>query len=537
MITYAVIAKVVRPGGASVTDAAGPERNLAAVPREISPAQLDLADQAPIVQQPVGQLGELPPQGYADLLADVKHRIRSAQVRAVRAANTEMLRLYWSVGHDILLRQAEQGWGSGVITRLAADLRREFPEQTGWSRTNLHYMRQVAEVWPTEIEFVQQPVGQLPWGHIVVLLGRLDSRGDRDWYAARAVDEGWSRNVMNHFIATGLRDRIGAAPTNFHDTLDSPDSELAQQLVKDPYVFDHLAMVRRRLERDVEQALMDRLQDTLTEFGRGMAFVARQPRFEVADPGGRIDELVPDLLLFHIPQSRYVVIELKLADFEPAALGQLAAYVGVVDAQLRDPATHAPTIGILLCTGKNETLVRYTLANMSAPMGVADYAGLPADIQAALPSPAALQSALDDEQAERARQGAIATPVQPSAGDDPSATPADVVAAFQEYVAERADAGVMLAKAVTSISLAERVVHVTFDPAAVSMDADMFQSLNVFDNLAEVVGVPIAFKNDQGERLRPLVDAVATAMPDGTDLGTLATGEIYQIGTGESWHP
>ena len=230
-----------------------------------------MTDRTPIVQQPVEQLDDAPPQGYADLLAEIKQRIRWAQVRAVRAANTEMLHLYWSVGHEILVRQAEQGWGSGVITRLAADLRRAFPEQTGWSRTNLHYMRQVAEVWPTEAEFVQQPVGQLPWGHIVVLLGRLDNREDRDWYAARAVDEGWSRNVMNHFIASGLRHRVGAAPTNFHVALDSPDSELAQQLVKDPYVFDHLAMVRRKLERDVEQALMDRLQDTLTEFGRGMA--------------------------------------------------------------------------------------------------------------------------------------------------------------------------------------------------------------------------------------------------------------------------
>jgi len=384
---------------------------------------------------------------------------------------------------------------------------------------------------------VQQPVGQLPWGHVVVLLGRLDSREDRDWYAARAVDEGWSRNVMNHFIASGLRHRVGAAPTNFHVALDSPDSELAQQLVKDPYVFDHLAMVRRKLERDVEQALMDRLQDTLTEFGRGMAFVARQPRFEVADTGGRVDELVPDLLLSHIPQSRYVVIELKLADLEPAALGQLAAYVGVVDAQLRDPACHASTIGMLLCTGKNETLVRYTLANMSAPMGVSDYAGLPTDIQAALPSPASLQAALNDERTERVRQKAVAASDQPSPSQATAATQADVIVAFQDYAAERADAGVMLAKAVTGIGLVDRVVCVTFDPAVVSMDTAMLQSLNVFDNLAEFMGVPIAFNNDQGERLRPLVDAVATALPDGTNLGTLTTAEIYQIGTGQPWHP
>ncbi|MCL2490636.1 MAG: PDDEXK nuclease domain-containing protein, partial [Propionibacteriaceae bacterium] len=223
------------------------------------------------------------------------------------------------------------------------------------------------------------------------------TREERDWYAARALDEGWKRSVLEHFIKVRLKDQLGAAPTNFSTALDSPDSELAQQLLKDPYVFEHLAYVERVDERSVEQALMDRLQDTLTEFGRGMAFVGRQVRFAVTDRKGRTDELVLDLLLYHIPQSRYVVVELKVGDFTPGYVGQLAAYVGVVDAELRDPIRQAPTIGVVLCTGKNEAIVRYTLANMSVALGVADYEGLPADARAALPPAQELEAVVADE--------------------------------------------------------------------------------------------------------------------------------------------
>jgi hypothetical protein len=164
-------------------------------------------------------------------------------------------------------------------------------------------------------------------------------------------------------------------------------------------VFEHLAFVERVTERAVEQALMDRLQETLTEFGRGMAFVGKQVRFAVTDEKGRTDELVLDLLLFNIPQSRYVVVELKVEDFRPAFAGQLSAYVGLVDDRLRDPAKHGPTIGILLCTGKNEAVVRFTLANMTTALGVADYEGLPADAKAALPTVEELEAVIADEKA------------------------------------------------------------------------------------------------------------------------------------------
>lgn len=337
--------------------------------------------------------GELEPAGYAELLGYLKRQVRATQFRAARAANTEVLRLYWVIGHEILTRQRRAGWGSRIVDRLAADLKREFPDQRGWSRRNLLYMQKVAEVWPEEADFVQHPAAQLPWGHVHVLLDRLDSPALRTWYAARAVAEGWSRKVLEHHIKMGLHVALGSAPSNFSATLPGPDSELAQQLVKDPYVFEHLAFAASKRERDVEQALMDRLQDTLLEFGRGMALVGRQ--FHL--PFGDGTEFVIDLLLFHVDQPRYVVVELKVGSFEPAFVGQLGAYVAAVDGELRRPTIHAPTIGILLCTDKSGPTVQYSLASTAAPVAVADYQGLPAEARGALPTAAELEAVIDSE--------------------------------------------------------------------------------------------------------------------------------------------
>jgi predicted nuclease of restriction endonuclease-like (RecB) superfamily len=342
--------------------------------------------------------GVEPVAGYGELLAALKARVRATQVRAARAANTEVLGLYWSIGRDILERQQVAGWGSKVVARLAADLQREFPEQRGWSASNLKNMRRIAEVWPTPEDFGQQAVGRLPWGHVVVLLERLDTREERDWYAAEAAENGWTRGVLELQIRSGLRAALGAAPTNFTAALDSADSDLAQQLVKDPYVFEHLALVKSLAERDVEQALMDRLQDTMLGLGRGMAFVGRQVRLTVPDESaGTVEEFYVDLLFFHVTQLRYVVVELKVGKFEPGHLGQLGTYVAIVDDQYRRHEIHAPTVGILLCTGKAGATVRYALASTAAPVAVADYYGLPADARAALPTAEELEGALDLE--------------------------------------------------------------------------------------------------------------------------------------------
>lgn len=327
------------------------------------------------------------PSEYAAVLADLKQQVRGARFTAQRRVNTELVRLYWGIGRTILQRQDQEGWGSNVIGRLAVDLRAEFPEMKGLSRANLFYMRRFAGEWPAEA-VVQQAVGQLPWGHITVLLDRLDDHELRDWYARQAAASGWSRNVLEHQIRTTAHKRLRAAPTNFPATLPTGESDLAQQLTKDPYVLDFLALDGDAKERHLEQALVDRIIDTLRELGEGFAFVGRQVHFEVDG-----DDFYVDLLFFHVEQLRYVVVELKTGKFKPEYLGQLGFYVALVDDRLRR-AQHADTVGLLLVADKNDAVVRYSLAGQQQPVGVASYDLLPPSVQAALPTEAELTQAL-----------------------------------------------------------------------------------------------------------------------------------------------
>lgn len=332
------------------------------------------------------------PTGYADVLAALKQRVHETRHRAQRQVNVELIGLYWHIGSTILEQQKRVGWGGKVVERLAHDLRREFPEMTGLSRRNLLYMRSFAEAWPAGSgEIVQQPVAQLPWGHVTILLGKLDEREERDWYAARAVDEGWSRALLEHNIMGQLRQREGAAPSSFDGHLEARDARLAQSIAKDPYLFDFLGLGAEAAERELEQAMMDRLVDVLRELGPGWAFVDRQKHIEIDG-----DDFYLDLLFFHTEQLRYIVFELKAGKFKPEYTGQLGFYVAVVDDLIRRPQ-HAPTIGILLCTDKNESVVRYSLGTASGPLAVASYTyeTLPDRERAALPDGAKLLQALE----------------------------------------------------------------------------------------------------------------------------------------------
>jgi len=331
------------------------------------------------------------PDDYAVLLDQLKQEVRGAQFRAHRQVNTELLRLYWRIGKTILDRQDAEGWGAKVLDRLAADLRAEFPDMTGLSRSNLHYMRQMAGAWPADA-IVQQAVGQLPWGHVTVLLGKLPDAEARNWYAERAAAEGWSRGVLIDRIKGQLQLRVAAAPSNFPVQLAGDDSDLAQQLVKDPYAFEFLGLSGAVAERDLEQALMDHLQRFLLELGHGFAFVGRQWHFEVDG-----DDFYVDLLFFNFVQNRFVVVELKVDKFQPAYTGQLGMYVAWIDANLRDQTAHAPTIGILLCADKNESVVRYSLAGSSTAMAVAEYSydALPTLERAAVPTADDLVDVID----------------------------------------------------------------------------------------------------------------------------------------------
>ncbi|WP_345147947.1 PDDEXK nuclease domain-containing protein [Arthrobacter ginkgonis] len=329
------------------------------------------------------------PDDYAQLLEALKDRVRQAQAAARRTVNTELIGLYWSIGRDILTRQEAQGWGAGVVRRLAEDLRAEFPGMKGFSLRNLQYMRTMAEAWGSGAN-VPQAVAQLPWGHIRTILDKAETPEQRHWYAAAAAEYGWSRNVLLNMMMNRSMERTGTAPSNFTRQLAHPDSELAQQAAKDPYVFEFLDLSGEVAERDLEQALTDRIVETLQELGPGFAFVGRQVHFEV---GG--DDFYVDLLFFHVEQLRYVVIELKTGKFKPEHIGQLQFYVALVDDRLRREA-HAPTVGILVCGSRNEHTVRYALNQADAPMAVSTftYATLPAAERAALPSEDDLTAAL-----------------------------------------------------------------------------------------------------------------------------------------------
>ena len=320
------------------------------------------------------------PEGYTDLLATLKDRVRAARVTALRTVNTQLIELYWSIGKTVLERQQVEQWGSGVMGRLAEDLRAEFPEMKGLSRSNLFYMRGFAAAWPDPI--VQQAVGALPWGHITVLLDNQETRRDRDWYAGAAVEYGWSRNVLLNMIMNRTLERTGAAPSNFVQRLVGPDSELAQQVAKDPYNFEFLGLSGEVAERDLELALTSRITETLRELGPGFSFVGRQVHFDVDG-----DDYYVDMLFFHMDQNRYVVIELKTGKFQPEYAGKLNFYVALVDDMLRREH-HNETIGILICGTKNDRSVRYSLGRSTSPMAVAAYTydKLPAAEQQALPN-------------------------------------------------------------------------------------------------------------------------------------------------------
>ncbi|UJW79273.1 PDDEXK nuclease domain-containing protein [Hydrogenophaga sp. SL48] len=325
-------------------------------------------------------------------MADLNSRIHSAQQRAALAVSRELVLLYWQIARDILARQAEQGWGTKVIERLAHDLRMAFPDMKGFSPRNLKYMRAFAEAWP-EAEFVQQAVAQVPWGHTLVLLDRLNTEAERRWYAAQAIEHNWSRNVLVMQIETRLLERSGTAVTNFPASLPKPQSDLAHESLKEPYRFDFLGLTDEAQERDIEHALVKHVTEFLLELGAGFAFVGRQVLLDV---GG--DEFFIDLLFYHLKLRCYVVIELKAGKFKPEHLGQLGFYLTAVDRQVKSEQDN-PTIGLLLCKSKNKVVAEYALGDKTQPMGIAEYKlleSLPAELQTSLPSIEQIERELGD---------------------------------------------------------------------------------------------------------------------------------------------
>ncbi len=311
------------------------------------------------------------PADYPEFLAEVKARVLAARTRAVLAANQSLIELYWRIGEDILRRERREGWGSRVIDRLAGDLRREFPDMTGFSRSNLKYMRAFAEAWPQEdggATIGQQPVGQLPWGQNIALLTKLDERDARLWYARAALEHGWSRKVLEAQIASGLRGRQGSALSSFERALPAPDPELVRDAIKDPYNFEFLNLSAEAKERDLELALLNDVQSFLMEMGHGFALVGRQFPLRVSDEEtGEEQEFFVDLLFYNYVLRRFVVIDLKIEDFKPEFAGKMNFYLNVVDELQRQPADE-PSIGLILCPGRNKTVTEWALRGVDTPV-------------------------------------------------------------------------------------------------------------------------------------------------------------------------
>lgn len=328
---------------------------------------------------------------YTAFLQALKERVQAARSRAALAVNTELVLLYWSIGREILTRQAELGWGAKVIDRLSRDLRHEFPEIKGFSPRNLKYMRAFAEAWPDE-PFVQQAAAQLPWFHLCTILDKVADPASRQFYIKAAAEHGWSRAVLAVQIDRNLAARQGQAVTNFAATM--PDPASAVLALKDPYVFDFLGLAEEAHERDIERAMILHIRDTLVEMGVGFAFVGRQVRLEVGN-----DEFYPDLLFYHLRLRCYVVVELKAGEFRPEYAGKLNFYLSAVDDLVRDRAVDAPTIGLLLCRSKNRVVAEYALRDINKPIGVANLELtrlLPADLKSRLPTVEELEAELAD---------------------------------------------------------------------------------------------------------------------------------------------
>jgi len=321
-------------------------------------------------------------KGYQDLLSLLKSRIRTAQVRAAVAVNQELVLLYWGIGKEILLRQQQEGWGAKVIDQLGQDLRLAFPEMQGLSPRNLKYMRALAEAWPDEA-IVQAPLAQLTWYHNLTILEKVKGPEERLWYARKSIEHGWSRNVLVLQIESGLYQRQGKAITNFHASLPPPQSDLAQQLLKDPYNFDFLTLATDAQERDIERELLAHLQSFLLELGIGFAFIGSQYPLEVAG-----DDYKIDLLFYHLRLRCFVVIDLKAGPFKPEYSGKMNFYLSAVDDMLRHPDDQ-PSIGLILCKSKKKLVVEYALRNTATPMGIAEFRHLeklPEQLKGTLPT-------------------------------------------------------------------------------------------------------------------------------------------------------
>jgi len=363
------------------------------------------------------------PDGYAELLEDLKSRIQTARVKAMLAVNRELVLLYWQIGQSIVERQQAEGWGKAIIERLATDIQAAFPGLKGFSPSNIWRMRafylaytkgienlaQAARERPTgelaqlarEMDGVNlpQPLTDIPWFHNVVIIEKVKDPVQRIWYAHKIIEHGWSRAVLTVQIESGLYERHGKAVTNFDRTLPPPQSDLARQAVKDPYVFDFLNLADDAHERELERDLLNHIQEFLLEMGVGFAFVGRQVHIGIGD-----QDFYIDLLFYHLRLRCFVVIDLKMKEFKPEYAGKMNFYLSAVDDRMRH-TDDQPAIGMILCKTHNRIVVEYALRDVIKPVGVAEWTtrlttSLPGDLKGSLPTIPEIEAELqgDDEE-------------------------------------------------------------------------------------------------------------------------------------------
>lgn len=328
---------------------------------------------------------------YNALLADIKTRIRKAQVQATLAANAEMISMYSDVGLMIHHRQQAQGWSAGVIPKLANDLKNELPEIKGFSERNLGRMLAFYREYKAD-SILPQAVAKLsytqlllsiPWGHNIILMEKVKNLETRFWYIQQTIQNGWGRDVLVAMIKSKTYERQGAGTTNFDTHLPDVQSELAKEALKDPYIFDFLTLAEPFAERELETELVKHIEKFLLELGAGFAFVGRQYHVEVGD-----QDFYIDLLFYHLKMRCFVVIDLKKGSFKPEYAGKMSFYCSAIDDLVKHP-TDQPTIGLILCENRNQIVAEYTLRDTHKPIGISEYEltrALPEHLKPSLPS-------------------------------------------------------------------------------------------------------------------------------------------------------
>lgn len=329
------------------------------------------------------------PFGFTEVFQELKKKIQEARLSAAVAVNQRLIKLYWEMGKTIFEIQKTQKWGSRDVESLGNELQKAFPGISGFSRSNLFKMRtfylSYEKVSQTVRQFEELPIAQIPWTHNVILVTKIKNTEERLWYAHMIIEEGWTRDALEDAINSKCFHRYGKAITNFKDRLPEPQSQLAQEILKDPYQFDFLELSNGYKERELEQGLIDHIQQFLIELGQGFAFVARQYHLEVDG-----DDYYIDLLFYHLQLRCYCVIEIKTTSFKPEYAGKMNFYLSAVDDFVKNEADN-PSIGLILCKTKKQFTAEYALRDIRKPMGVSQYAGiitksLPKRLQQSLPS-------------------------------------------------------------------------------------------------------------------------------------------------------